>query len=139
MNDENENIMRAIAQLQAEGKVRVIGETIIHLTAPEGPAVGKFEAAGLVFAFTDQSPSYCAGFEAGMVWQRMQAGEAEIDLGFLEGFPVRHENLETFARMAAAAGYRMEHQSSGYEGWEQMRMVAAPKAKPSLVLVGEPT
>ena len=45
MNDENENIMRAIAQLQAEGKVRVIGETIIHHTAPEGTAERKFEAA----------------------------------------------------------------------------------------------
>lgn len=96
------------------------------------------EEIGMVFAFTDQSQSYCAGFEAGMVWQQIQNGEQEIDKGFFAGFPVREENLEMYARMAAASGYTMETRQSGCEGWVNLRLVNQPRIRPILKLVEQP-
>ncbi len=49
-------------------------------------------------ALEDQSSSYVHGFEAGMIWQRMQDSETEIDA-------VTHtENRQTLMNMANAAG-----------------------------------
>lgn len=54
--------------------------------------------------FPDPSASFVHGFEAGMVWQRMIAGETPIEN------PVAYhvENRTTFERMAAAQGYDVE-------------------------------
>jgi hypothetical protein len=63
------------------------------------------EDLGLLFAFPDQSASFVHGFEAGMLWARIEAGEAVIDCGFEEGFPLHTDNLELVLRMAAVGSY----------------------------------
>jgi hypothetical protein len=54
--------------------------------------------------FPDGSASFVNGFEAGTVWQRMNAGEAEIES------PIAYhvDNHLVFQRMAAAQGYDVE-------------------------------
>lgn len=51
--------------------------------------------------FPDSSASFVNGFEAGMVWQRMVAGEAVIE----SDCAYHSENREVFESMAAAQGY----------------------------------
>ena len=135
MTDYSEEILRAIAKLEAEGKVRVIGEMVIHQDAPDEAVSEAFEGMGLVFAFPDQSQSFTCGFEAGMIWQRIEAGEAVIDKGFTEGFPAREDNIELIARMARAGGYTMETHPTGYDGWISVRLSFASKPKPALRVV----
>lgn len=75
-------------------------------------------------AFEDQSSSYVHGFEAGMIWQRMQDSEAEIDA-------VTHtENRQTLMKMANAAGYALDLAPSGVDGWDNMKATQRPKRGP---------
>ena len=128
----NEEFMKGLEKLQGKGVVRIIGETVIHKDAFDGPAPKEFEGQSLFFAFPDQSQSFCLGFEAGQLWQRMQGGEPVIDCGFLEAFPLRTDNLELVARMAAAGAYSIETASTGFEGWDSVRLTKMSKPKPRL-------
>lgn len=66
----------------------------------------------LVVSFEDQSPSYCYGFEAGCIWQRMQDGdEQEIEV------TVSSENRETIRRMGLAKGWDADFQPTGDPTW----------------------
>lgn len=56
-----------------------------------------------LFSFPDDSDSFVHGFEAGMMWQRMQAGETPI----ATDMPVHIANRKVLERMSAAAGYVM--------------------------------
>lgn len=56
-----------------------------------------------IVPFPDQHPSFCTGFEAGMIWQRMIAGETKI--GGDDEVAMHRDNREVFERMAAAQGY----------------------------------
>lgn len=56
--------------------------------------------------FPDGSPSFVHGFEAGMIWQRMSAGESFI--GGRDEIALHTANAEVFQRMAAAADYDIE-------------------------------
>lgn len=60
-----------------------------------------------IVPFPDQSASFVHGFEAGLVWARMEAGQTHIDGN---GVPFHEANLEVFRRMAAHFGYDMEAQ-----------------------------
>jgi hypothetical protein len=75
------------------------------------------DAAGfrLLVPFPDGSESFVHGFEAGMIWQRMQNGEAHI--GGLDEVAKHIENLEVFRRMAAAMGYDMTAEDCGDGCW----------------------
>lgn len=69
----------------------------------------------LIVSFVDQSPAYTYGFEAGMIWQRMQAREPLIEA------VTRAENATTLRRMAQAAGYDVEFGASEMLEWEFAR------------------
>lgn len=56
--------------------------------------------------FPDQSASFVHGFEAGMIWQRMNAGEQTI--GSDLEIATHSCNLEVFQRMADTHGYLLE-------------------------------
>ena len=62
--------------------------------------------------FPDGSDSFVHGFEAGMVWQRMVAGEAVIE----NPIAFHVENEEVFRLMAAAQGYDIEVEPPS-DGW----------------------
>jgi hypothetical protein len=93
------------------------------------------ENSEMLFAFPDGSASFVNGFEAGMIWQRIESGEAAIDCGVEEGFPIHSENVELIARMAACRGYRLETHDAGAEGWTAARLTLAPVVKPVLKVV----
>jgi hypothetical protein len=65
--------------------------------------------------FTDESESFVNGFEAGMIWQRMLAGEANIGGAFDP--PTHTKNLEVFKRMADAIGYDIKKDWDDVDGW----------------------
>lgn len=56
--------------------------------------------------FPDGSDSFVHGFEAGMIWQRMNAGEKVI--GGLNEVALHASNEDVFRRMASAQGYSVE-------------------------------
>lgn len=89
---------------------------------------------GMLFAFTDQSESFVNGFEAGMLWARIESGEPVIDCGFDEGFPLHAKNLELVTRMAACRGFSVEQQPS-VEGWVCVRLSLSHKPRPALSVV----
>jgi len=90
----------------------------------------------MVFAFTDPSPSFVNGFEAGMIWQQIEDGLLEIDRGFEDGFPVHAENVDVIQRMATARNYRLEIKETDVEGWVAARLTfVASKAAPALKVV----
>lgn len=60
--------------------------------------------------FPDGSDSFVNGFEAGMIWQRMNAGEHQI--GGLDEIATHASNAEVFRRMATAQGYSVEIEPS---------------------------
>ena len=72
--------------------------------------------------FPDGSTSFVHGFEAGMLWQRMCAGEAEI------ANPIAYHtaNLEVFGKMAMAQGYDMESEAPDEE-WVILTFRKRPK------------
>ena len=88
----------------------------------------------MLFAFPDGSASFVNGFEAGMIWQRIENGEALVDCGFNEGTPVHSENLDLIARMAASRGYTVEQKPSEV-GWTSVRLFVSAKPRPSLSVV----
>ena len=74
---------------------------------------GKQESVerGLIVSFEDQDPRYTYGFEAGMIWQRMQNGETKFDQY------IRVENRLTIERMCAARNYGCDFGECEVEGW----------------------
>lgn len=56
-----------------------------------------------IVPFSDGSASFVHGFEAGILWTRMQAGGREI----ANEVAYHVANAEVFQRMAAACGYDM--------------------------------
>lgn len=68
----------------------------------------------LAVSFPDQSPSFCYGFEAGKLWERMESGTvAEIEM------TTRIENREVIARCADYLGWSVDEvKPSATEGWD---------------------
>lgn len=95
------------------------------------------EPMSMVFAFTDQSPSFVNGFEAGLIWGLIEAGEPLIDLGYMDGFPIHVENREVVSRMAASRNYHVEFRDVEVEGWIAARLAVQHKPRPALSLVGK--
>ena len=90
---------------------------------------------GLLFSFPDQSETFVLGFEAGQLFQRIEAGEPEIDCGLETGIPLHEANLECVQRMAAARNYRLEVGTAA-DGWVPVRLTFASKPAPALRIVG---
>lgn len=88
----------------------------------------------MLVAFPDQSETFVLGFEAGMLWRRLEA-EAEplIDMGFDEGFPVHTANLEVISRMASSKGYAVETKPVD-DCWSAVRLTFSG-GKPKLSVV----
>lgn len=70
----------------------------------------------LIVSFPDQSPSFTLGFEAGMIWARMEAREPAIEA------TVRAENGPVLRRMATARGYDIAFGASEMLEWEFVRL-----------------
>jgi hypothetical protein len=80
----------------------------------------------LLVSFPDQSENFVHGFEAGMVWQRMRAGEPVID----SPLPYHFANCELFHRLAEAGGYDIEcREVEDMENeWTEVTFVRLPDA-----------
>lgn len=68
-----------------------------------------------IVPFPDESASFVHGFEAGMIWGRMEHAEAFIDGTF------HTENLEVYRRMAGARGYDIETKSTEFPEWTEVK------------------
>lgn len=84
----------------------------------------------LAYAFTDSSPSYVHGFEAGMLCMQMQAGPDEIK----SPLALHAANMETFRRMAAFYGYAMETEPTEFDEWVFVTFTKG-KPRPKLTVV----
>lgn len=84
-------------------------------------------------SFPDGSQSFVNGFEAGMLWQRMQSGEAVIE----NALPYRQENAIVLERMADAAGYEasIRDVEDGSHEWIEVDFTKLPPKKPDLRIV----
>lgn len=91
--------------------------------APAEAATADGGAYHLVLSFPDQSAPFAHGFEAGMLWQRLKAGEPLIEV------TTRTENAEIVRRMAVAKGYDLSLKASEVEGWDYVRLTVG-KAPP---------
>jgi hypothetical protein len=89
----------------------------------------------LAIGFTDATRSFTNGFEAGMIYEKMQAGERVIDQGIAAGFPIHAENVELFKRMAQAEGYALEVVPTDTEGWVAVRFTCSSKPRPALSVI----
>ena len=66
---------------------------------------------GLIVSFTDNSEAFTNGFEAGMLWQRMEAGEQHI------AAVVHCENQEVILRLADHHELLAAFAPCEVEGW----------------------
>lgn len=91
---------------------------------PEGHAADY----ALIVSFPDQSETFVLGFEAGMIWERLQT-EWAIDTN------VHTANIEVLTRMCAAAGVQQPRfQPTNCTGWTNFS-IKSGKRKPDLKLV----
>lgn len=89
----------------------------------------------LLVAFPDQSESFTLGFEAGVIWEQLEAGSPEIDRGMDEGMPIHTANIEVIQRMAAVKGYHLEIGEHTNE-WTAIRLTVQSRPRPKLSVVG---
>jgi hypothetical protein len=82
----------------------------------------------LIVSFPDQSETFVLGFEAGMIWERLQAGETEIDVN------VHTLNIEVLNRMCLAAKVTPKFQRTNVDGWTNLSIKPGAR-KPDLRLV----
>ena len=84
---------------------------------------------GLIVSFTDQSESFTLGFEAGMIWQRLQNGETHIKA------TVHTSNTEVLKRMSDAVGLDSAAKPTQIEGWSDFETMPMPKKGAALRLI----
>lgn len=82
----------------------------------------------LIVSFPDQSETFVLGFEAGMIWERLQAGETEIDVN------VHTLNIEVLNRMCVAAKVTPTFQPTNCDGWTNLSIKPGAR-RPDLKLV----
>lgn len=75
----------------------------------------------LVLKFTDGSTSFVNGFEAGMIWERMQSADKR-DINKTIDMTVHEENRELYERMAAKLGWSFHTRPTTVEGWMEMKL-----------------
>lgn len=81
-------------------------------------------------SFPDQTANFVHGFEAGMIWQRMRAGEQHID-----AITVHAENREVLQRMADAEGYEAAFFTiTDCDEWLNLEMSRRPRRGPLSVV-----
>ncbi len=102
----------------------------LHLSEIEWPSPRKVDEVNWqpLVTFEDQTANYVHGFEAGIIWLRMQAGDAEITE------TTHPENRETLINIANVCGYAIEIEPSGFEGWDNLKATKRPK-RGSLTIV----
>ena len=79
---------------------------------------------GLVVAFPDASASFCHGFEAGGLWEKMLRGDA-ADLSLT----THSDNREVIRRMAESQGWLLETKPTSVEGWDETKLTKAVPAR----------
>lgn len=90
------------------------------------------ENYSLEFSFPDASASFTNGFEAGMVYERLNSGSLEtIDLGYETGIPVHDENVELIEKMGSLYGFTCETKCTAVPGWTAVRLVHKPNINPN--------
>lgn len=76
---------------------------------------------GLIVSFPDPSESFVHGFEAGMIWARMEARERKFSA------TVHDENCDVLRRMATASGYEMSATYTVVDGWIDAEFELTPR------------
>jgi hypothetical protein len=80
----------------------------------------------LIISFADQSESYVLGFEAGLLYQRLDSGEA------IEDYSVHANNAETLVRIAKHFGFAATLEATGTDGWST---ISLSRGRPKLSVV----
>lgn len=70
----------------------------------------------IMVAFPDESASFTNGFEAGIIWALVEAGQQTIER------TVHAENTEVLQRIARRMGYEIEITESSVSGWSDIIM-----------------
>lgn len=85
-------------------------------------------AFSLQCRFLDESESFCLGFEAGRLAQRMHAGESPIS----DPVPIHTANAEQVRVLADSMGYDADLQDLAPEhpGWSAFCLTRRPPAAP---------
>ena len=85
---------------------------------------------GLIVRFHDQSHSYVHGFEAGIIWRRMESGEQDFSA------TIHDENIAVIRDMAAACGLSATINESEVEGWSYAEFSTLPTKKKLTLVQG---
>ncbi len=70
--------------------------------------------SSLIIRFDDQSKNYTYGFEAGIIWEKMESGVPDFNR------TIRVENIPVIKRMCNEMGYVFqvkEYTQDEFEGW----------------------
>ena len=70
----------------------------------------------LVLKFPDASESFVNGFEAGMIWEKMQSADKR-DINKTIEMTVHEANRELYEAMATKLGWSIKTRSTTVEGW----------------------
>jgi hypothetical protein len=117
---------RCIGRANFGAHLASISTATRHARREGGRVMAENVESALLVSFPDQSQNFVHGFEAGMVWQRMQAGEPVID----SPLPYHFANCELFHRLAEAGGYDIEcREVEDMENeWAEVTFVRLPDA-----------
>ena len=80
----------------------------------------------LIISFDDQSENYVLGFEAGLLYQKLEAGLV------IDEYSVHTKNVPTLTRIASHFGYSADYMSTNVEGWST---ISLSRGKPKLRVV----
>lgn len=82
---------------------------------------------GLLISFPDQSDSFVHGWEAGVIYQRMQ-----VELGPIEA-TIHTANKEVVTRCCGSLGWQVEFTETDFSEWTNAVLTRAGKPKLSVV------
>lgn len=80
----------------------------------------------LIISFADQSEPYVLGFEAGLLYQRLESGTPVDD------YSVHTNNAETLVRVAKHFGFAATLVATEIDGWSTLSLA---RGKPKLSVV----
>ena len=87
---------------------------------------------GMKYPFLDESPSFCHGYECGIIGYRMQEREEVV---WDEALPIHKENIEQIKLMAEYYGYDVMFLPTGYDEWTSMACVPLKGRQPKPMFV----
>ncbi len=90
---------------------------------------GMSDEYSLIVSFPDQSETFVLGFEAGMIWEKLQAGVLDFDL------TIHTANTEVIQRMCEASKVIPTLTPTEFPEWTNLSFRLRLPAKPNLRLV----